>query len=796
MLRATGGWARVAMSVWLAVCLMGLQASIVELMPGEDPDDPLQAAYVLVDQSASLDLGQVRQQAHLFERNTSGFINPGTTAGVVWVRFDVRNSTSRPGAWVISLNRALVSPGAIYLDLPDESVTLLPDSVEAYAGSYREFGTLAARFELPAQTSATLYIKYRGGNWSGLVPSLTTDATLQQQITTNLVVLFALIGGVLTLVLYVSVSFVVLDRQVVFLYIVAQIAWLSFYIHFTGFTTTYLWPQYPQWGRIVAPLTMAISVLAIVQFARHFFGTRPNLPRLDRFLLALLAVVAGAVLMLVVAELVDLVPRQLPLYVIYASTFLAWLTVTPLACFATIKWDRDLWPLTISWSLMLIFMVTMQLVWTGAIDSVPLNEHLYGVFIYAEAVFMALGIALRIRRMRVQRIDAERRLSTSLAAELAATQRAVRLAEEREWALGDLAEKGRLILAAGHDTRQMISSLRHYALGLQRSANPARVAAAGTALQQIATNLDEVLGTAINGSASGGIGDRTIALELVSPDQILTPLKLIYGGMAAERGIELRMHMTSKPMVTDRVLVARIVSNLLSNALKYTDTGKVLVTCRAGSHGHRFQVFDTGHGLAPQALQMLLSRNIGAVQFERGADGHGAGLHIAKELAARVGGVLNGRSTPGRGSVFELLLPNAGTTSGARETLNVVVLDTADRLPEALLQEARAHGLDVHCTEDAHAARQRIRQHGGLFLIDEHFGGALAGLELARNMVRESPRATVAVMTYDRSIEARMRSVDARALLLYKPLSVGLLLAAAGRHDSGRQAPLADSAAD
>lgn len=773
------------MSALLALWIFSLQASVIDLLPGQDPDDPLLSAYVMVDPSASLDIEQVQRNFQRFERNTSGFINPGTTAGVVWIRFDVRNSGQRPGKWVISLNRALVSPGEIYLVTDERTETLLADSTQAFASSYATYGTLAAEFGLEPQSSGSLYIRYRGGNWSGLIPSITTSATLQRHTTTDLLVIFALIGGILTLALYVSISFVVIDRQVVFLYVAAQLAWLAFYVHFCGFTTVYLWPDRPTAGQMVAPLTLSISVIAIVQFARHFFGTRSLLPRLDMWLVALLIVVASSTLLLALADWASDLPRQWFLYVIYAGTLLSWLTVAPLALYATMRWDRDLWPLTVAWSIMLAFFVIMQLVWIGAIDAVPLGPHIYGIFIYGEAVFMALGIALRIRRIRAQRVESERQLRRSLAAELEATQRAVRLAEEREWALGDLAEKGRLILAAGHDTRQMISSLRHYALGLQRNADPQRVAHAGQALQQIATNLDEVLGTAIDGSSSGGIGDHTLALEHVTPDQILTPLRLIYGGMAAEKGIDLRLRMTSKPLVTDRVLVARIVSNLLSNALKYTDCGKVLVACRAGSGGHRFQVFDTGHGLQAEALGMLLNADTGAVQFELDADGHGAGLHIAKALAVRVGGVLRATSIPGRGSRFELFLPDsrgAATPSGRRK---VVVLATADRVPDSMVQQAQARGLEVVCTASVTAARETLQLHGAQLLVDEHFGGSLAGLDLAKDFTRAAPQTTVAVMTYDRSVEARMRAVEAGALILYEPLSVDLLLAAAARQPDG-----------
>lgn len=765
-----------------ALVLLSLPVSVVSLMPGQDPPDPLTSAYVFVDASANLDVSEVQQRDDDFRRNASSFINPGTTAGVVWIRFDVRNRAERMGEWVVSLNRALLDPGEIYLVTPTGTRTLLANSTAAFSSSYAAFGTLAARFELPPLSSARLYIRYRGGNWSGMVPTISTAATHQRHISRELLIVSVLIGGVMTLVLSVFVSFLVIDRQIAFLYAVLHTALLTFYLHMSGFTTVYLWPETPQLGLLVAPLSTAISVIAILQFARHFFSTKARLPGLDRWMLFLLITVILAFGMLYAADVFGGLPRQIWLIQLYLLTALTWITVASLAVYATLRWDRDLWPLAISWSWALAFMISLQLVWLGVVHSFPLQQHLYGALVYPEALFMALGLALRVRRVRKQRVMAEKRLSESLAAELDATQRAVRLSEEREWALRDLAEKGRLILAAGHDTGQMISSLRHYALGLRRANRPDRIAEVADVLVEIATNLDEVLGTAIHGSASGGIGDRSEALEKMTPAQIVTPLRLIYASMAGDKGIDLRLRMTSTPLVTDRVLVARILSNLVSNALKYTDSGKVLVACRVRSGVHRFQVYDSGHGMKPQAVESLLHADTGAVQFENSAGGQGAGLTIVKALANRVGGSLNIASVPGRGSCFELRLAAPTARSSSSAALPLIVLEQDAQWPDSLLEALRSQRIEVTFATSVDQAGAHGGETAALILVDEYFDGVGSGIDFAQQLRREPCRATVAIMTHDRSIEARTRAAQVCDVILYKPLSLELLLAAADRH--------------
>jgi signal transduction histidine kinase len=95
----------------------------------------------------------------------------------------------------------------------------------------------------------------------------------------------------------------------------------------------------------------------------------------------------------------------------------------------------------------------------------------------------------------------------------------------------------------------------------------------------------------------------------------------------------------------------RLVSNLVANAIKYTDCGKILVGCRRSAAGIRLVVADTGPGMEPEELARVMHLR------ERGSaakktDGHGLGLGIATALAATGGYKLTCRSTPGKGTAF------------------------------------------------------------------------------------------------------------------------------------------------
>jgi signal transduction histidine kinase len=416
-------------------------------------------------------------------------------------------------------------------------------------------------------------------------------------------------------------------------------------------------------------------------------------------------------------------------------------------------------------------MVCLQLIWLGVISVVPLGENIYGVVVYLEALLLALAIALRIRGIKAERAEAERQARESLLTELQTSRRAARLARDREWALGDLAEKGRLLLAAGHDSRQMLSALGHFANGLQRDLPPDRVKRAGRDIARLTTSLNEVLTTAIEGAYSGGIGDKLIALEQLRPAQICAPLKLIHGNEAHERGIELTFALTKQVLVTDRVLVGRIVSNFLSNALKATEQGRILVACRRGLTANRFQVWDTGSGMDQSALRHLMADASNVPHFDEATEGEGAGLMIAKNLAKRIGGNITAHTAPGRGSLFELLVPRPPTARPG-----VLIVWTGDASEQHLFTSATKRWLlDVHLVSSTRA----LSELAGKYPRASIFLDATLESQVLEEL-GESLASRTIVMTYDKSAQTRLAFVSHCRCVVYRPLTPPLVLAALG----------------
>lgn len=131
---------------------------------------------------------------------------------------------------------------------------------------------------------------------------------------------------------------------------------------------------------------------------------------------------------------------------------------------------------------------------------------------------------------------------------------------------------------------------------------------------------------------------------------------------AEVRGVELRVEAPATPVwvKTDEVRLRQVLGNLVSNGVKFTDAGFVAVTLTVGRMAGGLQeislsVEDTGRGLPASAMERLFEP---FTQFhpELAHQGTGLGLSIARELATRLGGQLSAASTPGRGSIFTLIL--------------------------------------------------------------------------------------------------------------------------------------------
>ncbi|MGA3303792.1 MAG: chemotaxis protein CheB [Methylovirgula sp.] len=372
-----------------------------------------------------------------------------------------------------------------------------------------------------------------------------------------------------------------------------------------------------------------------------------------------------------------------------------------------------------------------------------------------------------------------------------------RVAEELEAAKRQAelatAAKSRFLAAASHDLRQPLQTLILIQSLLAKSV-------AGERKQKLVARLDETL-TAMAGMLNvlldiNQIEAGTVHAELVRfpVNDLLDQLKGEFSYHAQARKLVLHVVPCSLSIESDPRLLEQMVRNLLSNALKYTMQGKVLLGCRRRQGKLSIEIWDTGIGVPSEELQAIFEEYY---QLDNAARDASRGLGLGLSIVQRLGNLLGHRvrvcSQPGKGSVFaiDITLPLSGAkprvahrrrgiedsdTKGVRRTGTILVVeddpDMRDLLEHLLVEE----GHDAAIAPDSIAALELVRRREivpDLILADYNLPNGMNGLQLAVALRKKfQRRIPVIILTGDIST-ATLRDVAGEdCVQLNKPVKL------------------------
>ncbi|HUR89178.1 MAG TPA: HAMP domain-containing sensor histidine kinase, partial [Ramlibacter sp.] len=151
-------------------------------------------------------------------------------------------------------------------------------------------------------------------------------------------------------------------------------------------------------------------------------------------------------------------------------------------------------------------------------------------------------------------------------------------------------------------------------------------------------------------------GKIKLSIEPVDLQKVMHDIELQLRPLAASKKLDFRVHSIDGSVLSDGILLRRIIGNLVSNAIKYTQRGGLLVAMRRRGGQLVLEVWDTGLGIAP-VHQKEIFREFYKVPGHAGTEeGFGLGLYIVSRLSAILGHPIALASRPGRGTVFRLTL--------------------------------------------------------------------------------------------------------------------------------------------
>lgn len=380
------------------------------------------------------------------------------------------------------------------------------------------------------------------------------------------------------------------------------------------------------------------------------------------------------------------------------------------------------------------------------------------------------------------------------------TEELMRLNSELARAKGEADEanlsKTRFLAAAGHDLLQPLNAARLYVTSLverQIGGEDARlVANIDGSLEQI----EQLLGALLDISRLDA-GALKPSLTSFRVSDVLRTLRVEFAPIARAKGLELDFVLSSQPIQSDKTMLLRLLQNLVSNAIKYTPKGKVLVGCRRRGKSLQIDVYDTGIGIPVGKRKEIFKEFHRLDQGARIARGLGLGLSIVQRMARVLNHGLALDSNRSGGSHFSVTVPTteivthastiANVISASRTPLQgalIVVIENEPAILDGMRTLITGWGADVVAEPDAAGAMQAIERDGRRptgFVVDYHLdrGHGIAAI----GDMREKYGADIPaiLITADRSPKVREAARAAHVNVLNKPVKPASLRAIIGQ---------------
>lgn len=348
-------------------------------------------------------------------------------------------------------------------------------------------------------------------------------------------------------------------------------------------------------------------------------------------------------------------------------------------------------------------------------------------------------------------------------------------------------EKSRFLGAASHDLRQPMHAVGLFAAALEKGL-------VGSPLHPTVSNMLRAV-DALEQSFAAMLDVSKLDAGVVDPNMQSFPIRDLFrrlhmqcAGQAEELGLGLRFKPGGKLVTSDPQLLERVLGNLIHNAIRYTKKGGIVVCARARRSQISIEVWDTGIGIAEEELPKVFDEFYQVHNSGRDRTrGLGMGLAIVKRLVLLMGHELEVKSTPGRGTVFRILL--APTELAEMETVvlgadtvpapvdmhqTVLMIDDEESIRLGMNDLLRTWGYTVLLASSISDACKQVRDHGGVIDIvisDLRLANEENGIDAIERVrtVYGAPLPAV-IITGDTSAEEVKRAHASGHPVLFKPV--------------------------
>jgi signal transduction histidine kinase/CheY-like chemotaxis protein len=347
------------------------------------------------------------------------------------------------------------------------------------------------------------------------------------------------------------------------------------------------------------------------------------------------------------------------------------------------------------------------------------------------------------------------------------------------------ASKSRFVAAASHDLLQPLSAAKLFLSSLSEQTDPVETKNIVDKAEMALNSVEQFIAALLDISKLDA-GKAVFEVQPLRLSGILVPLRNELMPRAQQKGLDLRVIDCDLTVESDPGYLRRIVQNLLTNAIRYTDHGRVLVGVRRTNNSARIEVWDTGPGIAHQDQQIIF-REFERLSPDNADAGLGLGLSIVEQACKGLEHPLSLWSEPGLGSCFSLNVPlhehlpraldaEAQSAPLERQSLAGQLLMLVEDNPQlaqamtAMIESLGPKVIHAHTAEEALAILEEIQLVPDTLLVDYQLGAGKNGAQLIQEVLRLYGPVPAAIISAERTKTLRDSCKALGIQLVAKPI--------------------------
>lgn len=643
---------------------------------------------VLEDQDRTLTIEDVQSETIGAQFVLAGEDHGGFSRvqSAYWVRFTVENRSAQNEDWMLAFLWPMI--GQIELFVPNDGHFEKRQSGANFPFYEREIVHRAFIFpiQIESNTQQTIYLRLTSHGFFPLSLSFYTTHVFVEKNAEEQFVLGLFYGLILVMAGYNTFLYFSLRDTAYLYYVLFTISVGIMEATFDGFAYQYIWPQSAWWNQNATPAFSVLGFIAFMRFSQIFLNSQYYAPRLHRAIYIFVGYYfCSIVLQISVGGVVNYPPilsDVINVMNVIGVFLFMWLGIR---C-----WNLGYEPARFYLIAFAIPMFIFSYVILTELGVFSLNFlSLYGIHVGMglQVILFSLALANRINTLRGEK---EREERTSQAAHLK-----VLAAEEANQS------KSEFLANMSHQIRTPMHAILGYAQILRRAVGlPREHRQAVETIENSGNHLLSLINEVLDLSKieAGRMDMHRTDFDL---NGLVLGVEVMFRLRSSQKGLALHM----EPVDGDAVWVQgdegklnQVLINLVGNAVKYTQSGEVVLRVRRQDNDvYLFEVLDTGPGIPKAAQSVVFEPFQQGIEGLREGGGTGLGLVIARRLVELMGGQLDLESEPEQGTrfFFSLNLPSAqmGETRQARQIVGLTSGQTVRALVVDDVQENR----DVLC---------------------------------------------------------------------------------------------------